>query len=93
MGRDPLAIDTAIRVSFCADNTPEDVDAFLNAFEDGAVVDQAALVEAGIIKSACDGVKVLSNGALTKKVTVKANAFSEAAKAKIEAAGGKAEVI
>ena len=65
----------------------------LNAFEDGAVVDQAALVEAGIIKSACDGVKVLSNGALTKKVTVKANAFSEAAKAKIEAACGKAEVI
>ena len=65
----------------------------LNAFEDGAVVDQAALVEAGIIKSACDGVKVLSNGALTKKVTVKANAFSEAAKAKIEAVGGKAEVI
>ena len=61
--------------------------------EAGAVVDQAALVEAGIIKSACDGVKVLSNGALTKKVTVKANAFSEAAKAKIEAAGGKAEVI
>lgn len=55
----------------------------LNAFEDGAVVDQAALVEAGIIKSACDGVKVLSNGALTKKVTVKANAFSEAAKAKL----------
>ena len=65
----------------------------LEKFEDGAVVDQAALVEAGIIKSACDGVKVLSNGALTKKVTVKANAFSEAAKAKIEAAGGKAEVI
>ena len=57
------------------------------------IFDQAALVEAGIIKSACDGVKVLSNGALTKKVTVKANAFSEAAKAKIEAAGGKAEVI
>ena len=49
--------------------------------------------ERAIIKSACDGVKVLSNGALTKKVTVKANAFSEAAKAKIEAAGGKAEVI
>jgi len=44
-------------------------------------------------REACDGVKVLSNGALTKKVTVKANAFSEAAKAKIEAAGGKAEVI
>ena len=65
----------------------------LNAFEDGAVVDQAALVEAGIVKSNCDGVKVLSNGKLTKKVTVKVSAFSEAAKAKIEAAGGKAEVI
>ena len=60
----------------------------LNAFEDGAVVDEAALV-----KSACDGVKVLSNGKLEKKITVKVSAFSEAAKAKIEAAGGKAEVI
>lgn len=65
----------------------------LNAFEDGAVVDEAALVEAGIVKSACDGVKVLSNGKLEKKITVKVSAFSEAAKAKIEAAGGKAEVI
>ena len=45
MGRDPLAIDTAIRVSFCADNTPEDVDAFLNRFEDGAEVDAAALLD------------------------------------------------
>ena len=66
----------------------------LNAkFEDGASVDAAALVEAGVIKKPCDGVKILSNGALTKKLTVKANAFSQAAKEKIEAAGGKAEVI
>ncbi len=65
----------------------------LNGFEDGATVDAAALCDAGIIKKNCDGVKILSNGTLTKKLTVKANAFSEAAKAKIEAAGGKAEVI
>ena len=65
----------------------------LNKFEDGAEVDTAALVEAGILNKGCDGVKILSNGELKKKLTVKANAFSEAAKAKIEAAGGKAEVI
>ncbi|MBQ4129102.1 MAG: 50S ribosomal protein L15 [Ruminococcus sp.] len=65
----------------------------LNKFEDGAVVDIAALVEAGIVKNSFDGVKVLSNGNLTKKLTVKVTAFSEAAKAKIEAAGGKAEVV
>lgn len=65
----------------------------LSKFEDGAVVDAAALVEAGIINKKFDGVKILSSGSLTKKLTVKANAFSEAAKAKIEAAGGKAEVI
>lgn len=65
----------------------------LNKFEDGAVVDAAALIGAGIIKKSCDGVKILSNGELKKKLTVKATAFSEAAKAKIEAAGGKAEVI
>ncbi len=65
----------------------------LNQFEDGAAVDAKALIEAGIIKKSCDGVKILSNGNLSKKLTVKANAFSEAAKAKIEAAGGKAEVI
>lgn len=65
----------------------------LNKFEDGASVDAAALVEAGIIKNTCDGVKILSNGELKKKLTVKANAFSQAAKEKIEAAGGKAEVI
>lgn len=65
----------------------------LNKFEDGAVVDIAALVEAGIVKNSFDGVKVLSNGNLTKKLTVKVTAYSEAAKAKIEAAGGKAEVV
>lgn len=65
----------------------------LNRFEDGAVVDTAALVEAGLVNQKCDGVKILSGGVLKKKLTVKANAFSEAAKAKIEAAGGKAEVI
>ena len=65
----------------------------LNKFEDGATVDAAALTQAGILKKACDGVKILSNGKLEKKLTVKANAFSAAAKEKIEAAGGKAEVI
>ena len=65
----------------------------LNKFEDGASVDAAALIEAGVLKKDCDGIKFLSNGTLTKKLTVKANAFSAAAKEKIEAAGGKAEVI
>lgn len=65
----------------------------LNAFEDGSVVDAAALINAGIIKKELDGVKVLSNGNLSKKLTVKASAFSETAKQKIEEAGGKAEVI
>lgn len=65
----------------------------LNKFEDGAVVDIAALVEAGVVKNSFDGVKILSNGSLTKKLTVKVTAYSEAAKAKIEAAGGKAEVV
>lgn len=67
--------------------------AMLEAFEDGAVVDAAALKAAGKIKKAYDGVKILGNGNLTKNLTVKAAAFSASAKAKIEAAGGKAEVI
>ena len=65
----------------------------LNVFEDGAVVDLASLIEAGIVNNNTDNIKVLSNGEISKKLTVKANAFSEIAKAKIEAAGGKAEVI
>ena len=65
----------------------------LERFENGAVVDTQALIDAGIVKNSFDGVKVLGNGNLTKKLTVKVTAFSESAKAKIEAAGGKAEVI
>lgn len=66
----------------------------LNArFEDGAVVDVESLIGAGLLKNSFDGVKILGNGELTKKLTVKANAFSESAKQKIEAAGGNAEVI
>ena len=65
----------------------------LNRFDNGAVVDAAALIEAGIIASCPYGLKVLSNGNLTKKVTVKAAAFSESAKEKIQQAGGKAEVV
>ena len=67
--------------------------ACLNKFEDGAVVDAAALIEKGIIHDCPYGLKVLSNGNLTKKITVKAAAFSESAKTKIEQAGGKAEVV
>lgn len=62
-------------------------------FEDGATVDIAALIETGLIKKSLDGVKVLGNGDITKKLTVQVNAFSDTAKQKIEAAGGKAEVI
>ncbi len=62
-------------------------------FENGATVDIDALVAAGIIKEVRDGVKVLGNGELTKKLNVKVNAFSASAKEKIEALGGKAEVI
>lgn len=65
----------------------------LNAFEDGAVVDAAALMEKGVISDCRYGLKVLANGKLTKKITVKAAAFSESAKAKIEEAGGKVEVV
>lgn len=62
-------------------------------FENGATVDTEALIKAGIIKNSFDGVKILSNGTLTKSLTVKATAFSESAKEKIEAVGGKAEVV
>ena len=65
----------------------------LDKFEDGAVVDAQALLDAGILSKCRYGVKILGNGEITKKLTVKASAFSETAKEKIEAAGGKAEVI
>ena len=65
----------------------------LERFEDGAVVTIESLVEKGIIGDVCDGVKALGGGELSKKLTVKLNAFSESAKAKIEAAGGTCEVI
>lgn len=65
----------------------------LEKFEDGAVVDAKALLDAGVLSKCTYGVKILGNGEITKKLTVKASAFSESAKAKIEAAGGKAEVV
>ena len=65
----------------------------LNKFEDGAIVDANALKEAGIIKKTLDGIKVLGNGNIEKKVTVKASKFTETAKEKIVAAGGKFEVM
>ena len=65
----------------------------LNAFEDGAEVTVAALVEKGIVSNPKDGVKILGNGELTKKLDVKVNAYSASAVEKIQAAGGKAEVI
>ena len=65
----------------------------LNCFDNGAVVDPAALIEAGILKNVLDGVRVLGNGELTKSLTVQAQGFTKSAQQKIEAAGGKAEVI
>lgn len=65
----------------------------LARFDDGAVVDSAALKAAGLAKGAFDGVKLLGTGELNKRLTVKANAFSEVAKTKIEAAGGTCEVV
>ena len=65
----------------------------LNVFEDGATVNVDALLEKGIIRKAFDGLKVLGNGDITKKLTVEATVFSATAKEKIEAAGGKTEVI
>ena len=61
-------------------------------FEDGAVIDTNALIEAGIIKNPRDGVKILGNGEVTKKFNVKVSAYSQSAKAKIEALGGTCEV-
>ena len=65
----------------------------LERFENDSEVTVETLIEAGVVKNPRDGVKILGNGELTKKLTVKANAFSAGAKEKIEALGGKAEVI
>ena len=62
-------------------------------FENGAVIDEAALIESGLLKNTLDGVKVLGNGEVTKSFTVKAAKFSASAAEKIETAGGKAEVV
>ena len=65
----------------------------LNIFEDGDVVSPVELIQAGILKNVQDGVKILGNGEITKKLTVQANKFTATAKEKIEAAGGKVEVF
>ena len=65
----------------------------LNRFEDGTVVTPELLIETGLLKKQLDGVKVLGNGELTKKLTVKATSFSKIAKTKIESVGGTIEVI
>ena len=65
----------------------------LNRFEDGAVVDADALLAAGVVSKVLDGIKVLGEGELSKKITVKAAVFSATAKEKIEAVGGKTEVV
>ena len=68
------------------------VSALDQSFEDGAVVDIDALIEKGLVKKVLDGVKILGNGEISKKLTLQVIAYSEAANQKIEAAGGKAEV-
>jgi len=78
---------------FGTEYTIVNVAALEERFENGAVIDLEALVNVGLVTKVLDGVKILGNGDLTKNFTVKANAFSESAKQKIEAAGGKAEVI
>lgn len=65
----------------------------LNRFEDGSVVDEAAIVNAGLVKKTLDGIKILGRGELNKNLTVKVTAFSATAKEKIEKAGGKAEEV
>lgn len=77
---------------FAKHYTIVNVDA-LNVFEDGTVVSADTLIENGIINDIKDGIKVLGNGEISKKLTVKASIFSASAKEKIEAAGGKIEVI
>ena len=77
---------------FAKHYTIVNVDA-LNVFEDGSVVSAETLIENGIINNVYDGIKILGNGEISKKLTVKASIFSASAKEKIEAVGGKTEVI
>ena len=77
---------------FAKHYTIVNVDA-LNVFEDGSVVSADTLIESGIINNVNDGIKILGNGEISKKLTVKASIFSASAKEKIEAVGGKIEVI
>ena len=77
---------------FAKHYTIVNVDA-LNVFEDGSVVSAETLIENGIINNVYDGIKILGNGEISKKLTVKASIFSASAKEKIEAVGGKPEVI
>lgn len=65
----------------------------LNSFRSGSTVDEAKMVEAGLVKKTLDGIVILGNGEITKKLTVKASRFTKTAAEKIEAAGGKAEVV
>ena len=76
------------RTEYCAINVDR-----LNIFEDGQIVTPVELIEMGITKNILDGIKIMGNGEITKKLTVKANKFTATAKEKIEAAGGKVEVI
>lgn len=82
---------------FRCPNTKEiiavNVSALNDKFEDGTVVDIDAMIAKGLVKNLKDGVKIIGNGEITKKLTVKANAFSASAKEKIEAVGGTAEVM
>lgn len=78
---------------FAAEFATVNVSELEKRFEDGAVVDAEALIASGVIKDAKDGVKILGNGELTKKLTVKAVKFTASAQEKIEKAGGKAEVM
>jgi large subunit ribosomal protein L15 len=77
---------------FASDYTTVNISA-LNCFEDGAVVDYETLLAAGLARKADDGLKILGNGTVEKKLTVRAAAFTATAKEKIEAAGGKCEVV
>lgn len=79
--------------NFSKEYTVINISELNDAFEDGAVVDLALLLEKRIIRKCRDGLKILGGGDLTKKLTVKAALFSASAKEKIEAAGGKAEVV